>query len=409
MTAYIADLVPSAERATTFGRVLICPFVALSVASPLGAVYTAAYKESALRSVFWMAALLSVAPVAFALLFLAEPAATKCDTNCDTNCDTSDQDRSAQESIDGLGGLESRASPLVDRSGRFLGDGSGAAVDEHRGGQGTLQSRLVECEACVGDCYSAHRHRKEAEVQVLTCTPPQEAGVGDCYSAHRHKGEAGAQVLTCTPPQACIELVASAACACTCECAHLCVCLHVHQFVLVCVCAQRLALAHPHALALTLCVSVCAHTCICFRTSGGVGTKTQPVDAGARGSGGDKLPDEFREHSHHVTAGVVHRKPLRRMYRAVHHPAVSPPNHLVYPQFAPVPPRGYSRPGQRRHHDGRPAHTRRLYSMLLVGAKPQRRLPVLSPRGSGDGDAQLPHGSLHCGGAERARGLGVWG
>ena len=101
MTAYIADLVPSAERATTFGRVLICPFLALSVASPLGAVYTAAYKESALRSVFWMAALLSVAPVAFALLFLAEPAQPGA-----TNCVTNDHDCTAQESIDGLGRSE---------------------------------------------------------------------------------------------------------------------------------------------------------------------------------------------------------------------------------------------------------------------------------------------------------------
>ena len=164
MTAYIADLVPSAERATTFGRVLICPFVALSVASPLGAVYTAAYKESALRSVFWMAALLSVTPVAFALLFLAEPAEPA------SNCDTNDHDRTAQESIDGLGGLESRASPLVDTTEQFLGDVSGAAEDEHRGGQGTMQSRLVECEACVGDC-SAHRHRGEAEAQVCSLVP----------------------------------------------------------------------------------------------------------------------------------------------------------------------------------------------------------------------------------------------
>jgi len=96
---YIADLVPSADRATTFGRVLICPFVALSLASPLGAVYAAAYKESALRSAFWLAALLSAAPAVFVILFLAEPRSAIQD--------------SEKAPADGRAGLRGKATPLV--------------------------------------------------------------------------------------------------------------------------------------------------------------------------------------------------------------------------------------------------------------------------------------------------------
>ncbi len=73
VSAYIADLIPVADRATAYGRLLICPFIALFLASPLGALLAEACADSCVGTVFWVSAFLSVLPVIFALLFLAEP------------------------------------------------------------------------------------------------------------------------------------------------------------------------------------------------------------------------------------------------------------------------------------------------------------------------------------------------
>ena len=71
--AYIADLVPSQQRAIANGRAMIFPFIVLSLSSPLGALCAEAYKETQVGTVFNIAACLSLLPVGVAFLFLAEP------------------------------------------------------------------------------------------------------------------------------------------------------------------------------------------------------------------------------------------------------------------------------------------------------------------------------------------------
>lgn len=71
IAAYIADLVPSQDRAPIYGISFICPVVVLAAVAPLGAMYAQAYKETAMQSIFLVASVLSVTPVlAFHISFV---------------------------------------------------------------------------------------------------------------------------------------------------------------------------------------------------------------------------------------------------------------------------------------------------------------------------------------------------